>query len=61
MNFEKDMQDESVEKLRTELNECRDHLSNLIAAAPKAVVNNDPHFKAAANWLANWDGKRLYE
>lgn len=48
----------NLESYRAELAECRALLADVIGAAPPDASNRSS-IKAAADWLANWDGKRL--
>lgn len=42
-----------LERVRTELRECRGHLTSVMTSPDR------PTIKAAADWLANWDGNRV--
>jgi hypothetical protein len=48
----------SVVRLKKELSECRGLLADVVATVPPAAPNR-PNIKAAADWLANWDGERV--
>lgn len=47
-----------IERVRKELSDCRGLLADVIATAPHNAPNRSS-IKAAADWLANWDGERL--
>jgi hypothetical protein len=47
-----------LERYRGELAECRGLLAEVIATAPLDAPNRTS-IKAAADWLANWNGERL--
>lgn len=48
----------TIEEFQKELRACRGLLADVIATAPSDAPNR-PSIKAAADWLANWNGERL--
>lgn len=47
-----------LERLQKELSECRGLLADVMATAPHDAPNRTS-IKAAADWLANWNGERI--